>query len=68
MSDRILDIKTIKTYISIIRKIELVSPTLLKGFDKLSNKEKELIEILDAEISNNINEVSYKDKNNDDSR
>lgn len=54
--------KTIKTYISTIRKIERISPILLKGFNKLSNKDKEFIEILDAEISNNINEISFNRK------
>ena len=49
--------KTIKGYISLIRKIELIDPKSLKGFDLLPKDEQEIIGILDADISNQINEI-----------
>jgi len=50
--------KTIKGYIKLLKKIEKISPQLLKGFEQLPVSEKEKIEILDAELSNLINEIN----------
>lgn len=49
--------RTIAGYIRLIRRIELVSPCLLKGWDKLNKDEQEKIELMAVEISNHINEI-----------
>jgi len=48
---------TIKGYISLIRKIELIGPQSLKGFEKLSEEDKEILSYMSGEISNHINEI-----------
>ena len=40
-----------------MRKIECSSIVILKGFDNLPIEDQEMLKILDAEISNHINEV-----------
>ena len=58
--------KTIKGYISLIRQLEKIHPTWLKGFDALPEEDKENLTALDVEISNSINEVkSFSDENNE---
>lgn len=49
--------KTIRGWISIMRTLEGESICRLRGFDSLSAEDKEHLMILNAEISNNINEV-----------
>ena len=49
--------KTIKGWILLMRKIECHSIVTLKGFDSLPIEDREILKILDAEISNHINEV-----------
>lgn len=49
--------KTVKGYISLIRKIELISPSELKGFDNLPEEYREILSYLSADISNHINEI-----------
>lgn len=48
---------TIKGYINLIRKIELIDPSSLKGYEKLPKNTKNEIGRLSAEISNIINEI-----------
>ncbi len=50
------EITTIKAYIKLIKEIEKIPPSFLKGFDKLPVEKQELILLLSADISNNINE------------
>lgn len=52
--------KTIKGYISLIRRIEEVSVKSLKGFDDLSEHDKEILTFLDGNISNDINEIESR--------
>lgn len=40
-----------------MKNIEKIEPTLLKGYENLSFKDKEHIDILSTEISNSINEI-----------
>ncbi len=49
---------TIKGYISLIKQIELIDCSSLKGFEDLSTGDQETLLILDAEISNQINELN----------
>lgn len=49
--------KTIKEYISLIKMIETIDLQSMKGFDKLSDEEKEPLIIIAAEISNNVSEM-----------
>lgn len=49
--------KTIKGWILMMREIECHSIVVLKGFDNLPAEDQEMLIILDAEISNHINEV-----------
>ncbi len=49
--------KTIKGWILMMREIECNSIVTLKGFDDLPIEDQEMLKILDAEISNHINEV-----------
>jgi len=49
--------KTIRGYVNLIRKIELIDPSALKGYEKLSKKTKDEIGKLSAEISNIVNEI-----------
>ncbi|WP_431129697.1 hypothetical protein [Flagellimonas flava] len=49
--------KTIKGYISMIKKIEKISPQYLKGFDDLDDEQQFIVVNLDVEISNWINEI-----------
>jgi len=49
--------KTVKGYISFLRAIEKRSVESLRGFDRLSEADKELLITIDAEISNLVNEV-----------
>lgn len=51
------NMKTIQQYINLMRRIEGAGVSLLKGFEKLSKQDQELLSDLDAEISNYINEV-----------
>ncbi len=51
--------KTVEGYVSLIRQIEQqVIISNLKGFDNLTNDKQKILQILDAEISNNVNEFS----------
>lgn len=52
--------RTIKGYISLIKKIELIDPSSLKGFDKLSLEYQEILSFLSVDISNYINEIGEK--------
>ena len=57
--------KTIKGWILLMRDIECHSIVILKGFDDLPSEDQEMLKILDAEISNHINEIkSYPNKKN----
>lgn len=49
--------KTIKGYLSCLKQIEEISPSTLKGFDKLTDKQKKNVFFLDAEISNGLGEI-----------
>ena len=49
--------KTIKGYISLIKKIEKIPPSFLEGFDDLDDYTQDLIAELYAAISNRINEI-----------
>lgn len=49
-------VKTIKGYISILKRIEKIILTDLKNYDKLSEKQKEIIRFLSGEISNFLGE------------
>lgn len=52
--------KTINGYISLLRQIEAeISPCYLKGFDKLSIEDQEIICLLDTDLSNYVNEIKY---------
>lgn len=48
--------KTIKGYIKLVRKLECIPLTFLKGFDKLTEQQKQQLYELSGSISNNINE------------
>ena len=49
--------KTIKGYISLIKKIEKIIPSELDGFDDLNDYTQDLLTELSAAISNRINEI-----------
>ena len=52
--------RTIAGYISMIRTIERISPMHLKGFDALPEKEKEILCLMDTDISNYVNKIPEK--------
>ena len=47
--------KTVKGYIKLLKQLEKQSPTILKGFEKLSESEQKELRCFDAELSNIIN-------------
>ena len=51
--------KTLKGYISLLRFIEQINPAEMKGFEKLTIEEQELLKTNWAEFSNIINELNY---------
>ena len=51
--------KTIKSYLKLLRKVEMISASSLKCYDKLSDEQKEILRYLNAEISNHLGE--FKD-------
>ena len=53
---------TIKGYIRLIRNIEKIAVSTLKGYDKLNQEQKKILSEISGQISNNINE--YNDENN----
>ena len=54
--------KTIKGYIKLIRNIEKIAVSTLKGYDDLNQEQKNILSEISGQISNNINE--YNDENN----
>lgn len=54
--------KTIKGYIKLIRNIEKIAVSTLKGYDNLNQEQKNILSEIGGQISNNINE--YNDENN----
>lgn len=54
--------KTIKGYIKLIRNIEKIAVSTLKGYDNLNQEQKNILSEISGQISNNINE--YNDENN----
>ncbi len=50
---------TVKGFITLMRRIELMIPESLKGFDDLSEDDKQYIRDMSSEISNHINEVEH---------
>lgn len=55
--------KTIKGWISLMREIECHSIVILKGFENLPYEDQEMLKVLDAEISNCINEIKSYPRN-----
>ena len=53
--------KTILTYIKTLKKLELISPSALKGFDKLSNVKQEILNNCSAELSNSLGELKQNE-------
>lgn len=50
-------LKTIRGYLTLIKRVEQITPSCLKGFDNLDEETQELIKAMDANISNDINEI-----------
>jgi hypothetical protein len=60
------EIKTIKGYISTLKKVDGVIISCLKGYDELPEERKNTLHTLDAEISNflgELGELPYQQKN-----
>ena len=53
---------TIKGYVKLIRNIEKIAVSTLKGYDKLNQEQKNILAEISGQISNNIND--YNDENN----
>ena len=53
--------KTIKGYISLMKRIEMLSPSDFKGFDDLCDDDKFLLQELNAEISNKLHDLEIYD-------
>ena len=54
--------KTIKGWLSIMRMIESIPISHLKGFDELKIDDKEKLKFLSGEISNGIQDISLTEE------